>query len=55
MKKNKIFLGAQEIAGMMERLNNAFHQMGIKSDFFCLYGYDYSNRANELPIVKGGL
>lgn len=52
MKKNKIFLGAQEIAGMMERLNNAFHKMGIKSDFFCLYGYDYANQENELPILN---
>lgn len=44
MKNNKkrIFLGAQEIAGMMLRLNNAFHEMGIESDYYCLYRYEFN-------------
>lgn len=37
----RYFLGAQEVAGMMTRLNNAFHSMGIKSDFYCLYEYKF--------------
>lgn len=40
-QKKKIFLGAQEIAGMLLRLNNAFHEMDIESDFYCLYRYDF--------------
>ena len=44
MKKNKyrIFLGVQEIAGMMERLYNAFKEKDITCDFYCMYDYDFS-------------
>lgn len=45
-RKRRIFLGAQEISGMMERLNNAFHDMGIESDFYCIpeYAFDLGKR-----------
>lgn len=47
LSNRKIFLGAQEIAGMMERLNNAFHDMGIESDYYCLYQYKFALGTEE--------
>ena len=55
MKSNRIFLGCQEISGMMERLNNAFHELGIKSDFYCMDKYGFATEEMEketLPILK---
>lgn len=51
-RKIRVFLGAQEIAGMMERLNNAFHDMGIKSDFWCLAKYKFSDEQDVPWIIK---
>lgn len=58
MKTNcikRIFLGTQEIAGMMERLNNAFNKMGITSDFYCMdkYGFASENASyTNMRILK---
>ncbi len=56
IKKNRrIFLGVQEIAGIMERLNNAFHKMEIKSDFYCMSKYSFTSEKaekNELKIFQ---
>lgn len=41
-RARRIFLGTQEIAGMMERLNNAYHKMGIESDFYCMEKYAFT-------------
>lgn len=48
-RDKRIFLGVQEISGMMERLNNAFHELEMKSDFYCMYGYNFvpENRADD--------
>lgn len=54
-RRRRIFLGAQEIAGMMERLNNAFHEMGIESDFYCILEYGFSpdeTEKNNNAIIK---
>lgn len=48
MSSKRIFLGVQEIAGMMERLNNAFHDMGIKSDFYCMYDYSFVAKRDNI-------
>lgn len=54
-RNRRIFLGVQEIAGMMERINNAFHEIGIESDFYCMnrYGFapDKVEKENK-PILK---
>lgn len=42
-KQRRIFLGVQEIAGIMERLNNAFRDMGVKSDFYCMDTYGFAS------------
>lgn len=49
MKKYRIFLGAQEIAGMMERLNYGFRQNGIDSDFYCMTNFFFKdiNKSNN--------
>lgn len=52
MKKRRIFLGVQEIAGMMERLNNAFHDMGIESDFYCIPEYAFDFGKKDVPVLK---
>lgn len=51
--KGKIFLGAQEVCGMMNRLNNAFHEMGIESDFYCI-GKDpyFLEKEDDMLIIK---
>lgn len=49
-KTLKIFLAPCEIAGTMERLQNAFSNLGIKSEFFCLSEYKFSD--NKKPISK---
>lgn len=51
-RKRRIFLGAQEIAGMMERLNNAFHDMGIESDFYCIPEYAFDLKRKDVPILS---
>jgi len=53
-RNRRIFLGVQEISGMMERLNNAFHELKLKSDFYCMYGYSFSsgNETNDLAILR---
>lgn len=53
MKRRKIFLGVQEIAGMMERLNNAFHEMGMESDFYCIekYGFTPGTEKKDMPVL----
>lgn len=51
-KKRRIFLGVQEIAGMMERLNNAFRDMGIESDFYCIPKYTFDSEKKEMPVLK---
>lgn len=43
MKKYRIFLGAEEIAGMMERLNYGFRQNGISSDFYCMFNFFFKD------------
>ncbi len=48
----KIFLGVQEIAGMMERLNNAFHEMGIESDFYCMDNYEFGSDKKDKAILR---
>lgn len=50
--KRKIFLGVQEISGIMERLNNAFHEMGIKSDFYCMDKYGFALREESQNNIK---
>ena len=40
--KRRVFLGVQEIAGIMERLNNAYHEAGIQSEFYCMDDYAFS-------------
>lgn len=52
MKKKRIFLGVQEIAGMMERLNNAFHEMGIESDFYCMADYGFGSSKKDKKILR---
>ncbi len=51
-RKRRIFLGAQEISGMMERLNNAFHDMGIESDFYCIPEYAFDLGKKDVPVLK---
>lgn len=51
-RKRRIFLGAQEISGMMERLNNAFHDMGIESDFYCIPEYAFDLGKKDLPVLR---
>lgn len=53
-KQKKIFLGVQEIAGMMERLNNAFREMGMESDFYCMDKYTFTSeqKKNNTSILK---
>lgn len=46
----KIFLAPCEIAGTMERLHNAFSNLGIKSDFFCLNEYKFGD--SHQPVSK---
>lgn len=51
-KKGRIFLGLQEVCGMMSRLNNAFHEMGIESDFYCMVSDPFfSEKENVDPPV----
>lgn len=53
--KKKIFLGMREIAGMMGRLNNAFHEMGIESDYYCMDGYAFAaenEKKEENAIIR---
>lgn len=53
--KRRIFLGVREIAGMMTRLNNAFHEMGIESDYYCMYGYAFaseSKKKEDMTILR---
>lgn len=45
-------MGVQEIAGMMERLNNAFHDMGIESDFYCIPEYAFDLKKRDMPILR---
>lgn len=52
MKRKKIFLGVQEIAGVMERLNNAFHEMGIESDFYCMDNYEFGFDKKDKAILR---
>ncbi len=53
MKEHRIFLGAQEIAGMMKRVNNAFKDMGYKCDYYCLNEYVFDKNGYEpLPQMK---
>lgn len=40
--KRRVFLGVQEIAGIMERLNNAYHEAVIQSEFYCMDDYAFS-------------
>lgn len=40
-KDYKIFLGTQEIAGVMLRMHNAFDKMGISNDYYCVPEYAY--------------
>lgn len=51
-RKRRIFLGAQEISGMMERLNNAFHDMGIESDFYCIPEYAFDLGKKDVPVLR---
>lgn len=52
--KCRYFLGVQEIAGMMNRINEGLHSLGIESDFFCLYEYAFANNNEyvEPAILK---
>lgn len=43
MKNYRIFLGAQEISGIMERMNAAFRRKGIDSDFYCMFKYSFKD------------
>lgn len=52
MKKSRIFLGVQEIAGMMERVNLAFHELGVESEFFCMDSYGFSGKDIEKKDSK---
>lgn len=52
MGKNRIFLGVQEIAGMMERIDSAFHELGIESEFFCMDSYGFSSDDMEKKDQK---
>ena len=52
MKKRRIFLGVLELGGMMERLNNAFHEMGMESDFYCVENDFFFGEKNDKPILK---
>lgn len=40
-RKYKIFLGTQEIAGMMLRLHKGFDELQIKNDFYCFCDYPF--------------
>lgn len=51
-KQRKIFLGVQEIAGMLERLNNAFHEMGLRSDFYCMDRYSFVSEQDNKTILR---
>ncbi len=51
-KQKKIFLGVQEIAGVMERLNNAFHEIGIESDFYCMDNYEFGSDKKDKAILR---
>lgn len=53
-EKKRIFLGSQEVSGMMSRLNNAFHEMGIESDFYCMMSnLFFSEKENmDLPVLR---
>ena len=51
-RKRRISLGAQEISGMMERLNNAFHDMGIESDFYCIPEYAFDLGKKDVPVLR---
>lgn len=51
-KQRKIFLGVQEIAGIMERLNNAFHEKGIISDFYCMDKYRFTAENKEKDNIN---
>lgn len=53
-KRIRVFLGVQEIAGVMERLNNAFHELGVKSDFYCIEKYAFSteDEKKDMPILR---
>lgn len=48
-KTLKIFLAPCEIAGTMERLQNAFENLGVYSDFFCLSKYKFSDSNKLIP------
>lgn len=52
MKRDRIFLGVQEIAGMMERIDLAFHELGIESEFFCMASYGFSSDDMEKKDQK---
>lgn len=53
MKKHKIFLGAQEIAGVMRRIDGAFKDMGYRCDYYCLYEYEFNEYdCSKLPLLK---
>lgn len=52
MKDKRIFLGTQEIAGMMQRLDNAFHDMGIESDFYCMSDYKFASGKKNKAILR---
>ena len=51
--KKRIFLGLQEIAGIMEKLNDAFHEIGIESDFYCIEKYAFaSEKKKDMPLLR---
>lgn len=52
MKSERIFLGAEELGGMMERLNNAFQKMGIDSDFYCVEQDPFYGEKNDKSILR---
>lgn len=47
VKEYKIFLGTQDIAGMMLRLHNAFDEMGIVNNYYCIYEYEFGAGNDE--------
>ena len=52
VKKRRIFLGAEELGGMMERLNHAFREMGMESDFYCMERDPFFAEMDDRPILK---
>lgn len=48
----KVFIGAQELSGLFNRLNNAFHDLNIESDYYCLYQYTFEINNSSKHSMK---